>query len=293
MTDATYAGLSGITLKSNTPLSIGEHVQLTPTYAHLMAPFLMAFARPEPGKHHPAPWVAVSGGLSFDIDVEVAVSDELAKQQGVAGDFLVWFIVALLRIRMGPSFVIPALGRQPFSDAARMGNEAQLFPAEIEPVRRSLIDNSIREISELDVRWLESVLMSAGALFFNKPAFRVLFEACDQCCFTRHEGLALVQLWAGLEAVFSPDKAELRYRVSTNLASYLESPGTIRLALQKRLVKLYDSRSSAAHGREGKASTELKETFAVARRTLTRMIDEGSVPSHAELEAKVFGADPM
>jgi len=292
MPDTTYAGLTGVKLQDNALLKIGDHIELRSTYAHLMAPFLMAFARPSPGQHHPAPWVAVSGGLGFDIEVEVAVAEELAKDRNVSGGFLAWFIVALLRLRLGTSFVMPAIGFQHFADAAQLGNQAKLFPAEIEPVHRLLSDNSSREISELDARWVEGAFMASGAMFFNKPAFRVLFEACDQCCFTKHEGLALVQLWAGLEAVFSPDKAELRYRVSSSLASYLEPPGTTRLLLQKRLVKLYDSRSSAAHGREGKASVELKDSFAVARRALIRMIDDCKVPSHSELEARVFGADP-
>jgi hypothetical protein len=42
--------------------------------------------------------------------------------------------------------------------------------------------------------------------------------------FARHRNLALVWLWAGLEAVFSPDKVELKYRISSSIVSFSNHP---------------------------------------------------------------------
>jgi hypothetical protein len=62
---------------------------------------------------------------------------------------------------------------------------------------------------------------------------------------------------------------------------------------QKVIAKLYDSRSSAAHGREDKKSDSLQDTYAVAKRAVVKMIEQNRVPTHTELEAKLFGADPL
>jgi len=63
--------------------------------------------------------------------------------------------------------------------------------------------------------------------------------------------------------------------------------------LQKAISKLYDSRSAAAHGREDKKRDSLQETYTIARRAVVRMIEDNRVPTHVELEAKLFGADPL
>jgi len=59
------------------------------------------------------------------------------------------------------------------------------------------------------------------------------------------------------------------------------------------IAKLYDSRSAAAHGREDKKADSLQQTYSLARRAVVKMIEENRVPTHAELEAKLFGADPL
>jgi hypothetical protein len=67
--DGIYAGLSGATLETD-EFELGHGLKISKTFAHLMAPFLMAFAPAPPGKHHPGPLSAVSGGMGFDILAE-------------------------------------------------------------------------------------------------------------------------------------------------------------------------------------------------------------------------------
>src|SRR6266478_1539133 len=52
---------------------LGEGITISQTYAHFMAPFLMAFAPAAPGKPHPAPWKPAKGGLAIDITAELFV----------------------------------------------------------------------------------------------------------------------------------------------------------------------------------------------------------------------------
>lgn len=66
-----YAGIAGVTMSFN-EFEFGKGVVLKQTYAHIMTPYLAAFAPAKPGSHHPAPWKSVSGG-GFDITVELYV----------------------------------------------------------------------------------------------------------------------------------------------------------------------------------------------------------------------------
>ena len=58
-----FAGLSGGKLEVDS-FEIGDGLVLSKTYAHLMAPMLMAFAPAPPGQPHPAPWKAAHEGFS-------------------------------------------------------------------------------------------------------------------------------------------------------------------------------------------------------------------------------------
>ena len=63
-----YAGVSGLELAEES-FDLGDGVVLSRTYAHLMAPFVMAFKRPaEHDQPHPGPWKSLGGGFAFDID---------------------------------------------------------------------------------------------------------------------------------------------------------------------------------------------------------------------------------
>ena len=106
--------------------------------------------------------------------------------------------------------------------------------------------------------------------------------------------LALVFIWAALENIFSPDKAqELRFRVSALIASYLESPGRKRKQKFQRVLQLYDARLKAAHGSAKHDSSTPYDTYDLLRRVVIEMIEEKAVPSKAELESELFGSDAV
>src|SRR6266446_1572488 len=66
MMNPIFGGISGARLPV-AEYDLGEGAVLRATYAHVMSPFLMAFSPAEPGRPHPPPWNAVSGGLSHDV----------------------------------------------------------------------------------------------------------------------------------------------------------------------------------------------------------------------------------
>lgn len=285
------AGLAGVRLEP-AEFALGSGIRISQTYAHLMAHFMMAYSPAEPGRPHPAPWSGVGGGgLTFDILVQLEVPTSALVGLDLGPQFIAWWITGMLRLRLGPAFIVPVIGEQSFADARINHGSAKFFPVETPTHVLALDSSARRSITEVDLAWTSKYWLSASRLFRDNDAFRLLFEAVDQSMFARHRNLALVWLWAGLEAVFSPDKAELKYRISSSIASFLEPPGIPRMNAQKSIAKLYDSRSAAAHGREDKKSDSLEDTYVVARKALLKMIETNRVPTHVELEAKLFGAD--
>jgi len=292
MDKGVFAGLAGVTL--DVPeVALGYGVKLSSSYAHLFAPFMMAFSPAPKGSHHPGPWVAVKGGIGFDLTVQLEVPGSTVTALSLNPMYVAWWITAMLRLRVGPTFLVPIVGEQSFQDAKEQHSKAVYHPIEVESQLLVLDSEARRNISETDAAWVAKHWIEASNLYQSNDNFRVLLEATDQSMFVRHQNLALLSLWGGIEAIFSPDKAELRYRISSGLASFLEPAGIPRMNAQKAIAKLYDSRSATAHGREDKKADSLQQTYALARRTVIKMIEENRVPTHTELEAKLFGADPL
>src|SRR5262249_37758564 len=104
--------------------------------------------------------------------------------------------------------------------------------------------------------------------------------------------LALVSLWGALETLFFVGKGELRFRISSLIAAFLEEPGEARHKLQKRIAKLYDARSEAAHGARSPSgdTQDLLETYSLMKRVLVKILESNHVPTKEELEGSLFGA---
>ena len=69
--DSLHAGIAEIAMEAD-EFELGEGLILRKTFAHFMAPFLMAFAPRDEDGTHPGPWGAVSDGLN-DIHIELYV----------------------------------------------------------------------------------------------------------------------------------------------------------------------------------------------------------------------------
>ena len=283
-----YAGLSGIELGVDR-IELGNGIVLRETYAHLMAPFLMAFSPAQPGKAHPAPWKAAQGGLGFDITAELVIPKEcgasIADRIGIART-----VVALMRIWTSPDITLPVISNMSFSAAAQAGDDQAYFmPLEIEPRYFPLeCAPGLVFDSEL-LQWVREHWESTTKLQRNHAEFSLAIDTLDSGQFIRNPALTLVSLWAALEALFSPSTAELRFRVTALIASYLERPGDERRKLHKHLMRLYDERCAAAHGRPRDNPDSLLQSFELLRRVVIRIVDENHVPTTEELDEYLFG----
>jgi len=241
-----YGGIAGAELPVD-QFDLGHGIILSRTYAHLMAPFMMAFTPAPPGKHHPAPWRPAKGGFGFDIVAQLHIPRDFSLPGWFDKLNTIWWLAALLRLKASHSVIVPVVASEAFSHARDTENEIEFWPIEIEPYRLQMVVNpSI--LLEDDLSWVRDHWPAGGRLMSESKAFNLLFRGFDQCLFTRNPALSLLFLWSTLEGIFSPARSELRFRISSNIAAYLEQPGEDRLALQKRVAKLYDARSAVAHG---------------------------------------------
>jgi hypothetical protein len=260
---------------------------LQKTYAHFMAPFIMACAPAEKGRPHPAPWSAVSDGIRIDIYIQLYVPSSFELKNFFDRLNTVWWIAALMRLRGASRAHVPVIADRPFADIPASWKDARMLPVEVLP-RRLADDSGISELSEDDLQWLKDVWVHGGHLMDKSPNFNNAFQAFDSAGDMPTRAVSLLALWGALEHLFSPAKQELRFRVSANIAAYLERPGPARLALHQRLLKLYDARSMVAHGTRLKIPDAWSETYTVANRILMTMLMRGEVPSKEGLENELF-----
>lgn len=281
-----YGGISGAKLPV-AEYDLGEGALLRATYAHVMSPFLTAFSPAEPGKPHPPPWHAVSGGLSHDVHIELKV-DASGNPEWLIGTRALWWIVALLRLKASWMLSSPVFADCPFQDIPKTSG-ARLFPFEMISRRGVQVDDQIHELDLDDLSWVAQNWKRAGKLFHRDRNFAQAFEAFDYSATISSPALGLLTLWGALEHLFAPSKQELRFRVSANIACYLADSGEGRLQLHKKLVKLYDERSQAAHTANNIEAEAASETFAIMKLVLEKIILDDGVPSLQSLEKRLFG----
>lgn len=284
-----HAGLSGLELAEDS-LDLGEGILLKRTYAHQFAPFMLAFAKPKVGKPHPGPWKAANGGFAFDITAELFIPASLEKKYE-SNVSLARLLVFLLRLGINPAVTLPVFANASFSVLAEMPDSAvELQPFEIE--RRHFPLGVVgRQVTAAAATWVKECWPTAYRLTSSHAEFELAVEALDRGQFVQQHALTLVSIWAALEALFSPSTSELSFRVSALIAAYLEEPGTVRLARQKSIARLYTKRSAAAHGKPKHDQQDLLDSFNLLREVLTKMLDSGRVPTKEELEAQLFGAE--
>lgn len=284
-----HAGLSGFQLRGDI-FDLGDGIVIHKTYAHLMAPFVMAFIPAPPGGHHPAPWKAASGGFSFDIIAELTIPSALERKYG-STVAIATTILFLLRLGANPAITLPVFSSYPFAELPGLEDrEAKLLPFEVQP-RHFPLGVVGGNVGSSEIEWVRDRWRVVLQLCVESTEFALAVEAIDSGQFIRNSALALVSLWGALEALFSPSTSELKFRVSSLIAAYLEPPGDARVQLQKSVAKLYDKRSAAAHGKPKHEGKDLLDTFNLLRRVLVAMIDHAAVPTKEELENLLFGVD--
>jgi hypothetical protein len=283
-----YAGLSGTSLGVES-FDLGRGVRLVSTYAHLFSPYIMAFAPPGPQGHHPAPWQAAKSGYGFDISIELQVPNSNLLANNLDARETIWWIAALLRIIEAPQVIVPVTSTHSFASAKDGPKDLALVPFEVTPRMFQFSPGMPKSLSIDSLNWVRNKWEPAGQLLSSNAKFFTALKAFDSATVLGKSSSAMLALWGGLEQLFAPSAGELRFRVSALLAAYDQPPGKDRLDCFKRVLKLYDQRSQAAHTASEVTAEPLMESYVLMRNVLVRMIDECEVPTQEKLQQILFG----
>ena len=285
MAGKLYAGLTGITMETE-EFDFGNGAVLRKTYAHLFSPWMMAFSPAPEGGHHPTPWRSVRGGSALEIGMELELSN-LNFDIWPSVDEKLELFVLLLRLICVPTIVVPVKLDMPIQEAGKQANPfIQLFETEALVVVQSPTDEMPIHKENLD--WFKENWLEIAKLIRANPLLLASIEIYDDCRLRRHTSHSMLAIWGALEHLFSPSKTELRHRVSSNIAAFLEPRGEKRLEKYKEVLKLYDQRSTAAHTTTSIQPQHFMESWMLLRNVLLKIVLEMKVPAQADFENALF-----
>jgi hypothetical protein len=233
---------------------------------------------------------AVSEGISLNVELELLIPSSFQIEGFFDRLNTLWWITALMRLRGAHRAQLPVISDRPFAEIAENWSKAKALPVEVVPRRLPAAEN-IYELSIEDLQWLKNVWLSGNKLMRNHSAFNDAFQALDGAGAMPTKAVATLAIWGAFEHLFSPAKQELRFRVSANIATFLETAGSERLKLHKRIMKLYDVRSSIAHGVKTPSADDWVETLSLAHRVLAKILTINRVPTISDLERALFSSD--
>lgn len=259
-------------------------VILTPTYAHLMAHFMLAFERPERGKAHRGPWKSARAGIALDIEAQLHVPGHF-EEEWFDRVNTIWWTVALLRIRISPFVRVPIISDTAFGEIPGMQGEAVFRVMEIQTGHLFGYASDTTVVDAADSAWISRFWLSGGQLFRRHPNLGNAIVGFDQSIWSGSHGLGLIQLWGAFELLFATSRHRKTFQLASRVSAFLEPPGETREALAREVASLYESRSDAAHGNPSGQEDAFFQSHALLRRVIIKMIQDDFVPSVLDLES--------
>lgn len=293
-----YAGLSKIVVPDE-PLDFGDGVTLSRTFARFTTSFnfintgdtsVPDWKAAKPGELPPLPPPAMWHLRAKELDVTSQLFVPQSLTNAETGPLqIARLLTSALRLYADPAVSLVAISSHPYDSLIERRLEGcRLSPIEVTP-RYFPLGLATSGCNLDGLRWVGRHWKTLLRLYQSHAEFRLAIDALDHGQFEPNPSLSLVSLWGAIEAIFSPSTTELKFRVSSLVAAFLEAPGATRLVKQRQVAALYDQRSAAAHGKPKHSSDHLLETFELVRTILIRIVELGHVPTKAHLEEGLFG----
>ena len=286
--DHFFLGLGNVKF-SGEPYDLGNGLVMGPASAEVNAP---VFLNLSPGlRNGPAIMIGhrARGGYHFDISAQLSVPRTQLEDLWEDEYSAAWFLAAIIRLRLGPGCRIPLISEHTMaSETVDHSEKFRCLQFAEECIRRDFTPTEITDPSKDDLKWIEDNWKPAVDLFLNESGFGLLFRAFDRSMVLWDPLMSLAAMWAGIEAIFSPSRTELRFRVSAYSAAFLRQTGNDRLRLQAQIAKLYDARSRAGHGSERVPENALRETYDLARELILKIVETKLVPQREDLDMMLF-----
>ncbi len=270
--DALFGGISGLILP-NSEFQVRPGLTLASTYAHIMAPYIIAFVRPKnKTAPHPGPWTSIRAE-GFDILAEVRLEAGCAPL-GFDRLNTLWFVVALLRLRLARPLQLSVLADRSLGLVAADAVGSKLMPVEL---AQPLLVPATRP-TEDELAWVSRHIIAADRLM-TLPAFNRAFQTLDRAVAIDNPGAGIVIAWAAIETLLRPGSQKITERVSRGLAAYIHPPGSARDRAFGEIVKSYEARGGAAHAGIQPEEKQYRTAFQFARAALSTAIEHGELPN--------------
>jgi len=284
-----FGGLTLIELEE-TEFELGHGVLIRQAYAHLSAHFMMAYSPPNENlklKIH-GDWRATKGGIAFDILTEIEISEIAEFKDTLSQEELLWLITCLIRLGGYPFVMLSAISDMSYNSVKESDKNPTIYPFETRNRIFSLKEGAKPYLTKENLEWLKQNWIKAARLIHDNPKFYGALKALDDSSIQGNPSSSLLTIWGAIEQLFSPNTGELKYRVSTNLASFLKPRGEERLKLFKEISKLYNERSTAAHTAKKITYEPVVSSFLHLRNAVIKIIEAGELPTQKDLEELTF-----
>ena len=277
-----FGGVSGATLSVD-KFQICEGLALRRTYAYVMSPYVLAFSRPENiGRHHPGPWKAARGGSWLDVEIEIAL-DQDVRPTGFDRINTLWWLLALLRLSSGASLKLPVVSDVSYCLIAEGTTEPNFWPVETLARQFGTVSVPPQTIAMEHLVWVREAF-DPGSRMMTDPTFGRAFRAFDEAIWAHCAGSALITIWAALETLIRPGQNGIAKRLASSVAALLEPPGSGRDRLFGQVKSLYEARGGSAHASRAPEKQQLLSSFDIGRRCFMSCIDRQWVPKVGELQ---------
>lgn len=191
-----------------------------------------------------------------------------------------WFIVALLRLKLALPIQMVVLADRPIQGISDSTETSNLIPVELQ--LQQLLTAPPQGASLSDFDWCAAHL-TAGAALMKDPIFNRAFQTLDGAIHTSSPGAGIVVAWAAIETLLRPGGSQITKRLCSALAAYLHPAGPERDRAYTDISRCYEARGGAVHAGAVPEAEEFHFAFSIARRTLLKAIEQGTLPVIATL----------
>lgn len=274
-------GISGVDIDFD-KLELGHGIEVRKSFLHYMASHMVSLESPTKEKLAPSPWLTVKGSFDLRISWEIYIPETFSIA-GLSKTEVLDYLIIMMRLGVSPQINCPIISTSSFFEKKGF-YESDPVVVQYERNRLITFKGKSDVLSKNSFEWIEKDLSKKFDLISSNPELKLALSAMDDIYFQKSTALSLVGLWGALEAIFTKSHAELRFRVSVMITAYLKRGSDGAYDYHKKLLKLYDGRSKAAHGDHKLKDSILYESFEVMYEVIAKIFENDHVPTKEELE---------
>ena len=272
-----YGCITGLEL-SGSRVEILKGITLRRVYVDTIGATMMAFAPPPtPKSHHPTPWAAVRGGLTFESRLEIAITD-IGACDGLPPPVAAWLVAAVLRLQVASPIRLAVIANMPFDQMRERWREVEAVAFESAPQQIGAFNAHRVEARELDLSWLRETLPVAARLYHDERFFRA-FSIYDQALFSPTTGMGTVLVWTAIEAFFDLGREREKTKaICKALSDYVGADRNDRDRAYQIIQELYYKRGQVVHAGRSMDTNDTIQSYQLACVAFQRALIDGRLP---------------